>query len=176
MEIASQLMLAFHEVLCERKFNWPKCTSCSQRGVIKVRKEKGLGFHLFLASVRCTGSMVLRKHKRLVEHCITHTAVKEKTPKEKKAKQNIGSTTALKILIKINLSRPLKPFWLQLVCFSMSNTHSCTNPVPMIVSRNVTPCLNSSEQEFKNQARDLKKTDKNWALSSGFQRVFQLRW
>lgn len=51
--------------------------------------------------------MVLKKHKRLVEHFLTRIAVKEKNPREKK---NMRSMTALKILIKINLTRPLKPF------------------------------------------------------------------
>lgn len=86
MEITSPLMFAFREVLSERKFNWAKCTPYPWRGVIKEKKEKGFGFHLhlFLEFVRCTDSMVLRKHKRLVEHFITHIAVKEKIPREKK--------------------------------------------------------------------------------------------
>lgn len=114
MEIASPLMFAFPEVLTERKFNWAKCTPYSWRSVIKERKEKGFGFHLylFLEFVRCSDSMVLRRHKRLVEHFITHITVKAKNPKGKKKKQpqNMRSMTALKILIKINLTRPLKPF------------------------------------------------------------------
>lgn len=58
-----------------------------------------------------TDSMVLRKHKRLVEHFVTHIIVTEKIPREKKTQTKIiRSMTALKILIKINLTRPLKPF------------------------------------------------------------------
>lgn len=95
MEIASPLMFAFHEVSNERKFNWAKCTPYSWRGVIKERKEKEFGFHfyLFLEFVRCTDSMVLRKHKRLVEHFITHIAVKEKNSHRKK-KTHMRSKTA----------------------------------------------------------------------------------
>lgn len=74
MEIASPLMFAFHEVSSERKFSWAKCTPSSWRGVIKERKEKEAGFHLylFLELVRCTDPMVLREHKRPAEHFITH--------------------------------------------------------------------------------------------------------
>lgn len=96
---------------------------------LKKGEEKGLGFHfyLFLELVSCTGSVVLGKHKRLVKYLITHIAAKEKPPRMTKNKTHMRRTTALKILIKINPSRPLKPFWLQLVCFDVPNTKSCSH-------------------------------------------------
>lgn len=96
---------------------------------LKKGQQKGFGFHLylFLELVSCTGSVGLGKHKRPVKYFTTLIAAKEKTPRMKKNKTRVRRITALKILIKINPTRPLKPFWLQLVCFDVSNTKSCSH-------------------------------------------------
>lgn len=119
---------------------------------LKGGKEKGLGLHLylFLELVSCTDSVVLGKHKRLVKYFIALIAAKEKTPRIKKKKKiHMRRMTALKILIKINPSRPLEPFWLQLLCFAVPNTHSLPSPVPMAGSRNVGPCLKKRDRSSR---------------------------